>query len=200
MQKKEMKLHVYLFVFIMTSSFAFAAPSNHLLTLKSKFPYGLLTDDYGILTVNDLAINACYFEPRPLSSDSFAAYEYWQCFDSKKLSVECVRGDVPDENEGVLGLVVVNTFLGPIKHQYIERRLWPIRECRHFTKDLKELLKGTAHACISGSYIEKEEKKGRKEIAWLFERMKTVNGCEGRGCEFTRKIQREECPDFQYTF
>lgn len=41
------------------SPVARGSTSDHLTELKSKYPYGLLSDDYGVLTLNDLALNAC---------------------------------------------------------------------------------------------------------------------------------------------
>lgn len=180
------------------SNLVLGISSDHLLILKSKFPYGLLGDDYGILAMNDLAINTCYFKPKPFPPETYISpFEYWQCYESKNISFSCGRG-VPDEYEGVMGWLVVKTFVNQIKHKYIERRPCPIRECRSIVKNLKLLLKGTSHACISGSFIVDEtDKAGQKMTSWLFERLKTVRGCEGRGCNFTKEIKREFCPEIR---
>ncbi len=58
-----MNIISFFLAYLITSS-AFTAPSQYLITLKSKFPNGLLGNDYGILTVGDLALNACRFKPR----------------------------------------------------------------------------------------------------------------------------------------
>ena len=175
----------------------FGLASDHLLALKSKFPHGLLGEDYGILTMGDLAINACYFKPEPFPPSPLSSpYEYWRCYESKRVSLACDSSGIPDKHGGTMGLVVVTAYTDQVKNEYIERRPWPIRECELFLKDLAALAKETSHVCISGSFIEDETgEAGHKTSNWLFERLKTRQGCEGRGCAFTDKIKRDNCPD-----
>lgn len=183
-----------LLLFCLISSSALCGASNHLMILKSKFPHGLLGDDYGILKTRDLAINACRFKPKPFPPDTLTRpNEYWQCFESRSISLSCSSSGVRDDDEGVMGLVVVNAPTGQTNHKYIERRPWPIGECKSFLKDLDLLLKGTLHVCISGSFIEDEGKIS----SWIFERLKTRKGCEGRGCDFTNKMKQEYCPNLR---
>ena len=49
---------------------------NHLSELKEKFPYTLLGDDYGLLTVNDLATNSCGRFSELFNPDSDASKSY----------------------------------------------------------------------------------------------------------------------------
>jgi hypothetical protein len=181
----------------LVSSFALAAHSDHLEKLRSRFPHGLLGDDYGILAMDDLARNACDVKPRPFPpGSSYYPYEYWQCFESKSVSFDCDSSGIPDPYEGVMGLVVVKASSRRIQHEYIEHRLWPIKECKGFIRDAANLLKGTRYACISGSFIENETgRSGLLTSSWLFERIKTKKGCEGRGCDFSQKFKQDNCPD-----
>ncbi len=179
------------------SSFAFGATSGHLEALKSKFPFGLLGEDYGILTVGDLAFNACNAKPEPLNPTSHS-YQYWQCFKSNSISFECESNGALDEHEGAMGLIVVKASTQQGQHDYVEHRLWPLQECKTFIKDVATLLKGTQYACISGSLIESEgNRSGPPSISWQFERIKTKKGCEGRGCDFTQKFKHENCPNLK---
>jgi hypothetical protein len=193
---REKMRRLFLSFALVISTIVVGTPLNHSEILKSKFPYGLLGDDYGILTTDDLAINACRFKAQPFPPEAWVTpFEYWQCFDSKSISFDCDSSGVSDEHEGAEGLVVVKASIGITHYEYIERRPWPIRECRNFIKELRVLLKGSPHACISGSYLSDEtDKAGRKTSNWLFERLKTRKGCEGRDCEFTEKMRREHCP------
>lgn len=81
--------------------------------------------------------------------------------------------------------------------QFFERRPWPIRDCRIFVKDLKKIMKGTSHACVSASSITKEEKnsKGQMERIGFLHRFKTRKGCEGEECELIKKFKNEYCPE-----
>ena len=175
------------------------AESGHLAELKSKFPYGLLTDDYGILNVSDLAINACIAEPRIFNPENhYHPYEYWQCFESKTISLRCDSSGIPDEHEGIMGLVVVKVSSKNGQHEYIERRPWPLKECKDFVKDATVLLRGTRYACISGSVIEQEnDGSSHPTTAWVFERLKTKKGCEGHDCVLTKNFKRDSCPNIR---
>lgn len=176
----------------------FGADSNHLSELKSKFPYGLLGDDYGILSLNDLKRNVCGVRPRPFGTSSHHyPYEYWQCFESKAISFDCDSNGTPDEYEGVMGLIVAKASANGVRHEYIARRLWPIKDCRQFIRDATALLKRNKYACISASFIENEKDRLGQSISWLFERIKTKKGCEGQGCDFTRKFKQENCPNLK---
>lgn len=191
---------MFVLIFFWCSSLAFSANYSHLEDLKLKFPYGLLGDDKGILSVNDLAINTCGVRPHPfnLASHHYRPYEYWQCFESKVLSFDCDSNGTPDKIEGVMGLIVIKVSTQQDQHEYLEHRLWPIRQCRSFIKDAAALLKGNKYACLSGSLIDSEiNRSGRRSVTWNFERIKTKTGCEGRGCDFTTKFKHDNCPRFQ---
>lgn len=183
-------------LFCLISGLAFGITDNHLEKLKSKFPYGLLGNDHGILTQNDLATNACSVVPRPFNQNShFYPYEYWQCFEKKTISFDCDSDGVPDEHEGVMGLIVVKASIDGNLHDYIERRLWPIKDCKQFIRDAAALLKGSGYACISGSLIHTEmDHSGHPSTSWIFGRIKTKIGCEGRDCDFKKAFNQKNCP------
>ncbi len=172
--------------------------SEHLAELKSKYPYGLLSDDYGVLKVEDLALNACHIKPESFVPGALNPYEYWICFESKKIFVACEDQNFSNE-DGRVGRVEVEARAHQIVYQFIESRPWAIRACRNFVRRLKNLVQGTSHVCISASYIGKEERneRGQMERIGIFNRIKTHRGCEGKECVFTEKIRQEYCPDLK---
>jgi hypothetical protein len=194
------KIEMFLiFVWLLQiSNLAYGAESAHLTKLKSKFPNGLLTDDYGVLTLNDLALNACRLKPPPFVPGATHSYQYWICFERKSVLPTCHDEGV-DETEGHIGRVYVEASNQEIIYQFFEPRPWPIRDCRNFVKDLKKIMKGTSHACISASSITKEEKndKGQMERIGFLHRFKTRKGCEGEECELTKKFKKEYCPELE---
>ena len=147
----------------------------------------------------DLALNACHIKPEPFVPGALNPYEYWQCFESKSISLACKDVGVLDE-EGVVGRVVVKAHDNQITHRFIESRPWALWDCRTFVKSLKKLMKGTSHACISASYIGKEEEIefGQKERIGILNRFKTLKGCAGEECELTQKIKQEYCPNMKF--
>jgi hypothetical protein len=175
-----------------------AATSSHVAELKSKFPYGLLSDDYGILTINDLALNACHIKPTPFVPGVIHPYEYWLCFKSKTVSAACE--DTHSSNEdGHIGWVRVKAQDDQLTYDFTKPRPWAIRMCRDFVKSLKNLIRGTSHTCISASYISKEEinEKGQRERLGELNRLKTRKGCEGAECLLTEEIRRDFCPNLK---
>jgi hypothetical protein len=174
---------------------AHGSTSAHLTELKSKYPYGLLNDDYGDLTLNDLALNACHIKPEAFVPGALHPYEYWLCFESKSVLATCEDQNFSNE-DGHVGRVELDVQDQQIVYQFIESRPWPIQDCKNFVKTLKSLMRGTSHACISASYIDKEE-RGKKERIGIFHRLKTKKGCEGEACVLTEKARSEYCPDLK---
>lgn len=74
---------VIFFFSLLSSVLAGGADNAHLAKLKSKFPNGLLSDDFGGLTIKDLALNACRLKPPPFVPGATDSYEYWICFEKK---------------------------------------------------------------------------------------------------------------------
>lgn len=190
---------VAIFFCLLLSSIVTQGTDNaHLAKLKSKFPNGLLSDDYGVLTLKDLALNACRLKPPPFISGATYSYQYWICFERKNVLPTCDDEGV-DETEGHIGRVNIEASNQEMTYQFFESRPWPIRDCRSFVKDLKRIMKGISHACISASGITKEEKndKGQMERIGFLHRFKTRKGCEGEECELTKKFKKEYCPEFE---
>lgn len=188
----------FFFWLLHISIFTFGKARNHLSELTSKFPNGLVGDDYGVLTTEDLALNTCRLKPPPFSPGATHVYEYWICFKSKEVLPTCEDEGVMDV-EGHVGRVNVEARKDEIVYQFFEQRPWPLKECKAFVRDLKRVIKRTSHACVSASSITQEEKneKGQMERVGIFGRLKTHRGCEGRECKLTKKTKKEFCPQLQ---
>ncbi len=180
------------------SAQALGADSAHLAELKSKFPLGLIGDDYGILTTEDLALNSCRLKPVPFVPGATRSFEYWICFESKNILPSCYDTRYTNE-EGHLGWVYVDAHNSEMSYSFAEHRAWDIKDCRNFVKTLKKIMKGTSHACVSGSDITKEikNKKSKYERSGFLHRFKTLKGCEGEECELTKEFKKEYCPQIQ---
>lgn len=195
---KSIKIFLIFVWLFQISSLVYGAESAHLTKLKSKFPNGLLTDDYRVLTLNDLALNACRLKPPPFIPGATQFYQYWICFENKNVLPTCDDEGV-DETEGHIARVNIEARNQEMIYQFFEHRPWPIRDCRSFVKDLKKIMKDTSHACISASGITREEKneRGQMERIGFLHRFKTRKGCEGEECELTKKFKKEYCPEIK---
>ena len=141
-------------------------------------PYVLLGDDFGILNSDDLAMAAEIAQPIPFSEKS-KAYPYWQCFDSKSISIVCEStGYYPSEKVYFSILAVV--IRGKSENQeYLSRRAIPHSSCIEFKRDWKHLSAGQQHACISGPFSGRgTNDSGKATRYWVFDKFKTRKGCE----------------------
>jgi hypothetical protein len=174
---------------------------NHTQLLREKFPFGLLGDDFGVLTTNDLAINACFVKkPKPFKLGAMDPYEYWQCFETKKIKLACAERGVSNKAEGPEARVEISVFDTQSKHVFFANRPWALQDCTSFLRDLKKLIKDVKHACISAAYIGIEsEESGKTTYAGVFHRLKTKKGCEGDQCTLSAKEWQKYCPSRQTT-
>ena len=161
---------------------------------KQKYPYSLLTDDYGILSENDLGAFAWGLKPKKFTSaeGTTGPYNYWQCFPREQVMVTLSdTGHSSDElgwKENVAYLeidVLSNKDIRDneeIKHTYEMRANWTITGYqKRFNKWLK-LMEGEKYVCLAGHFVdlEKEVHNGKTWITYgrIFEKIKTKKGCD----------------------
>ncbi|MBX9704032.1 MAG: hypothetical protein K2X39_07745 [Silvanigrellaceae bacterium] len=199
MRKKITSLFLTLIFFII--NIKTFAKSKHLETLISKHPYALLGDDYGILNLDDLAINACRARPSPFTLQDFSDYPRWQCFESKKSKLFCDVQDYNVDYDNLGALLVISAKKNGFKHEYLSRRAIDYDDCKSFAKDWKRLSKNQKYVCVDGSFIsQKKASDGGITSYWIFEKFKTKKGCVPyfkhdcdykyqlkHGCEFAGK-------------
>lgn len=161
--------------------------SKHLQLLKEKYPHGLLTDDYGILNIDDLAINTCDGEPSLYGTGNLA-YQYWQCFPTKDVSFECDEGDYDSSYGEVTAIMAFKIFHKKEKIEYISRRGFEFSSCKEYGKDLERAMNGEDYICFSG-----EDGATHEETHyWVFDRFKTKKECVSYfhgGCDLQYQIK-----------
>jgi hypothetical protein len=170
---------VYLLVLliIFPSNSAAISPA----TLK-KYPYSILTNDYGMLDEKDLDTYTLGVKPPPYLPKEGHGYIYWQCFPRDNISIsltdtgyssEDIGGD---ENFSDLRIMVSDKSSG--FHEYSMRRVWPTSTYEErFTLWLK-LMKNEKYVCLAGNFINREEKSKGVMTSWVFEKIKTQKGCD----------------------
>lgn len=147
--------------------------------LNQRFPYGLLTDGYGVLDVLDLKINTCIAEPTPFSkSNTISPYPYWQCFEVKNSKMNCERGKYDHHEKAVMAMLVVVGERDGERHEFISRRPIPMDSCKLFQKDWQRFTRHENYVCVSGSDHSMEIQNGKSVWIWIFGRYKTKKGCD----------------------
>ncbi|OQW48502.1 MAG: hypothetical protein A4S09_04810 [Proteobacteria bacterium SG_bin7] len=151
----------------------------HLQKLKKEFPYGLLTDDFGILNMQDLKINTCIAGPIAFSEqDRISPYPYWQCFEIRNTKMTCERGKYDPHEKAIMSMLAVSGVRDKELHEFISRRPIPLWSCRLYKKDWQRLTKNETHICVSGADHSKEVIGTNIKWTWIFGRYKTRKGCD----------------------
>lgn len=152
------------------NSFA-TAHSN---SLKRAHPFALIGDDYGILNLDDLAINACIAVPQPFAEESIF-FPYWQCFETKNVAFECDHGGIQEPGTPIEALMVF-VVRSQKKSEYLAPSLMDLAACNEYKKDWERLTKGEKHVCFSAELVDLG-KDGEHDAHWIFDKFKTRKGC-----------------------
>ena len=171
-----------------------SASTEHLRRLNAKYPYGLLGEDFDLLTDRDLIANTCQVDPAPFPSS--ANFPYWQCFHTKNVKLECdPEGGIhdPGKPQQVLIVLEIHDELG--HQEYLSRRYIDLDDCISYRKEWRKLTRHQSHVCISGSYIHDELKSGENVRYWIFDKYKTRAGCDSyfAGACNVKTWIKEEC-------
>jgi hypothetical protein len=163
--------------------------------LQKKYPYSVLTDDYGILNQIDLnsVLDGVY---PPISSPKKGyGYIYWQCFprEQVKISLEDIGYSSMNHIENDAEITITAYDKDGVIHQYGMRRSWPVLGQENRFNQYVKLMQAEKYVCIAGNFIESEEKtiESVKQHThyWVFEKMKTKKGCEAYfedGCHYNK--------------
>jgi hypothetical protein len=147
-------------VLMVTESLVFA--TNR---FSDKYPYGLLTDDFGILSEHDLERNTEGRLPEPFDPSKGGSYAYWQCFPIQQVTLLC-DGD---------WFEIVARDHG-IRHKYLPPHIIGNKECvGYYQKNWRRLTRNQSYVCLSGPYTSFWKKE--KKTLWAFEKFKTKKGC-----------------------
>ncbi|OGT54872.1 MAG: hypothetical protein A3F43_00470 [Gammaproteobacteria bacterium RIFCSPHIGHO2_12_FULL_42_10] len=176
-----MRAVVILFLFfIHTNTWAINA------TAKQKYHYQLLTDDYGILTENDLAKYAAGMKPMPYT-DKSSTLNYWQCFPRDHISITLEDMGYSSENFGwkdTLADIKITAWIKPgVIQEYRMRAMQSASDYENSFRFWRKLMKNQKYVCLAGNIAIAANKIGEDGItrevhSWTFDKIKTKNGCD----------------------
>ena len=160
--------------------------------LKQKYPFSVLTEDYGILNEIDLNSDFDGIEFPKNSPKNGDFYLYWQCF--KRDDVSIILRDIGyssfnlDENDAEL---TITAYSHGEVHLYGMRRNWPVSDNEKQFNHFQKLVNKQNYICLEGAYFYYKDKiiDGKKERIhyWTFEKLKTKRGCASyflNGCHY----------------
>lgn len=173
-----------LFLVLITINTVSPALSNEIVSSKStKYPYGLITSGYGIVTEDDLAYDDFHREIRSYNPNEHSSSLYWQCFPVKYVTPK-YRTWRDNDSMGAWDVIVTLCDLEIIvRHEkefqiYGDRRAHPVEYCQNFVTKWRKLTKGQNIVCLNGEggYYSKDGMR-KKYKYWTWEKFKTKRGC-----------------------
>lgn len=172
------KILLFLLCFILSSNVLSVT-----LVAKKKFPFSLITDDYGILNEEDLGHYTKIFIPKPFTEKDTGGF-YWQCFPRELIEMTLEDMGYSSEDWGwsdTASDIKISVYVKPtVIHEYFMRRAYPL-----FTNQKKfirwhKLMDKQKFVCLAGEFGRKsfEVREGvpREVYDWTFEKIKTKNG------------------------
>ena len=154
--------------------------------IKNKYPTVLLTEDYGILSENDLASYTWGIKHLPFSTKQQSHYQYWQCFPRDRVCMTLKDKGYSSEDidwqENYGDLQIEVSLDGNISHLYYMRRMSPVSGYEEIFNRWQKLMNKEKYVCLGGrfsGYDEKIENEQKQKIfSWVFEMIKTKKGCD----------------------
>lgn len=146
----------------------------------------LLTQDYGILSQDDLAAYTRDVKPVISYGEIGKNYNYWQCFPRANVAITLRDKGYSAEDIGNIenyGNLFINVWSpNGVSNEYSMRRPWAIDEEEIIFKKWQKLMKNEKYVCLAGSMgrTEKKTKHNKLHIKyfWIFEKIKTLKGCD----------------------
>jgi hypothetical protein len=149
---------------------------------------GLLTGNFGIVTVADLdeEESRCN-DIRPFPYEHLC-FNYWQCLPTQDVQMYCE--DIGGNDEFVhVGEAFLTVKVKDQTHQYFTRRNFDMETCKEWMNEWSGVLGGENVVCLSGQYsgIDKEN----RHHLWQIDRMKSRRG---EWSYFAREDESDEVP------
>lgn len=168
------------YIFLISSSWGQTA-------LQKKFPHGMLTDDYGILTQKDLLKDFKGVKVTPYHINEFdSAYNRWQCFPLNNLKPMYRKWKDADPMGFAHIIVTMCDFkivgkLAGITHTYALRRAKTLEFCQEFQNAWIKATSREKYICVQGTGMNLVEEtingKTEKVKPWIWNKFKTKKGC-----------------------
>lgn len=149
---------------------------------QKKYPYSVLTNDYGILNEKDLDTLKLGVKPPTFLPEEGHSFLYWQCFPRDRISIslkdmgytsEDIGGK---ENYSALKIMVSND--SNAYHEYSMRRVWATSTYADRFNLWLKLMRNEKYVCLLGDFVYRKKIKGAITQYWIFEKIKTKKGCD----------------------
>ena len=137
-----------------------------------KYPYQLITNDYGILNESNLKKYTEKVNVEPFKGN-FNGLDYWQCFPTKNITVWYEKETDDPYDKMKRGDAHITISITPaIIHDYVPRRSFSSDFAKKKVSIWKHFIQNQQYACIGGIYVAltiklKTEKKSSNMVGYL---------------------------------
>ncbi len=150
--------------------------------ILKKYPYQLITNDYGILNEKNLKRYVHGIIPEPFKW-KITGFDYWQCFQAKKVSVWHDKGVYDSYDKVVRSDPHIRIQVTPtVIHVYEPRRNFSLNYAKEKITAWNRLMTNEKYVCIGGAFTgtHKNYVNGKEiiEHGWIYENLKTNKGCD----------------------
>lgn len=158
------------------------------LDAKKKYPNVLLSNDYGILSENDLGDfswgfpknNRSPFNPKGIGGN------YWQCFPRESIKITLQDSGFSTDDLGwrdnIADLKIEVWVNKNLVHEYEMRKLLSVADFEKKFNKWRKIIKDEKYVCLAGDFVNYEHKKEngieQEVYGWIFEKIKTKRGCD----------------------
>lgn len=147
------------------------------------YPNRLITQDYGIVTADDLAYDNKQMFPAPYDPSKNLFNRYWQCIPVKAVMPKYDTW-LGEDGMGPAGVEIpmceleTQIKLSSGLQIYGDRRAHPDTFCREFDRNWRKLTRGEEIVCFNGEAPSNENDKALgKYRSWVWNKFKTRKGC-----------------------
>lgn len=156
------------------------------LRAEKKYPYVLLSSDYGILNENDLGDFSWGLQRERFNPKMVLGGNYWQCFPRESIKIILKDTGASSDDFGWKDNIAnlrVEVFVNQhLIHVYGMRRNLSIVDFEKRFNRWLDIMKGEKYVCLGGDFVncERTHENGidREECGWIFEKIKTKKGCD----------------------
>lgn len=155
--------------------------------LQQRFPLGMVTNDYGVLSEDDLNFYEMNGQPNPLGGE-ITNFAYWICAPTSHIRFKCNDFGRPNDiNEEHLGEPEIFIHDKTKRYHFAGRRAFPIQGCVEKVDLWNALASMQNHLCVSGYQAGPEtNSNGLIEFTFVYDRIKSHSGCDSwfdGGCQ-----------------
>ena len=170
-------------------------------SLSMAWPHrlGLITDDYGIVSDQDLDEEEYKVDATPFPPSEMSPFQYWQCLPTSDVFMKCddLGFTAPEFGGAEVGESVLNFRTNGEVFNFFTRRNNSLKSCEDMIDEWRSVMAGEDVVCISASYQGTEAGTLRdstfvNKSEWEIDRMKSRHG---EWSWFKRSPSRESSQD-----